>query len=351
MTAQSWPTSLALGLLFTASLCAQSSVPADSPHYYEGLPYNFIATAPVTPEGKTTFYYNDFNRYDVTYTPGPFMGQVTTRYFGSAGGTGGATDYNGAALIGNERATIITDAGAPTNVRRTPGAISGSGMTLRRTTGFTSLSLNPYDPIVTDQPISGDDFPVGSTDHRVNTRDNTIVFSGDPGNAEDSALGFSANAHFAISTAGYENIQLSFDIGVGINASANYRLLVGYYNGQLDEVGRQVISWTYTQDFYGVSSGWGEQVTLDFSDNSEFDNNASFVFQMFSIRGESGLWESVNGATSDLETGGGVANLNLGFDRITLSGDALAAIPEPATAAVLLGLVAGAVAFRRRRAG
>jgi len=334
MTAQSFLASLALGLSFTTAVCAQSSVPTDSPHYYEGLPYNFIASAP----RAGTFYYNDFNRYSVTYKPGAFIANVSNRYFGSAGGTGGSSDYNGAALIGNERTTISNDV-------RAPGVISGNGMDLRRYTNTTSLSLNPYDPAVIDLSISGDDFPVGSTGHRVSTSDNTISFYSDvPGDPNDSP----AHARFGISTAGYENIQLSFDIGVGFDSSANYRFMAGYYSGQ-DEYGRNVVTWTYTQDFYSVSSGWTEQLTFDFSDSSEFDGNASFVFQMISIRGESGLWENVNGATTDSETGNGVGNLSLAFDRITLSGDALAPIPEPATAAALLGLVVGVVACRRRR--
>lgn len=321
---------LAWTLLLTASAQAQS-IATDSAHYYEGLPYNFISTAP----RAGTFYYNDFNRYELSYTN--TAGQrVEVRYFGGNGGTGGDKDYNGAAIIGQDRGVNGTFSGA-----------FNAATSLRRvTTGPTAYHLhinNTFDPGYA-VPVSGAGLPAG-TAHEVGTfgRDNTIGFSSSGTSYDSQGNPYpSSVARFSISTVGFENIQLSFDLAVGLNASVNYAIMASADGG---------VTWTYTQNFYNLTSAqWYGGETgpyFDFSSNPEFANNPSFVFQMVAIKGESGLWENSSGTTSADDSS--VGNLGLYFDRITLSGDA-SAIPEPATCAALLGASAGFLAWYRRRA-
>jgi hypothetical protein len=318
-----------LGIFLFATLAVvattrAASIATDSPHYYERLTYNFISTAP----REGTFYYNDFNRYQLTYLDSSNQG-YSTAFFGHNDGSGGRKDFSGAAVIGQGRGVNGTFSG---------GAFNNTSLWQ----GNTDLvrSNNPNDPSygkagfdTNDESllirVSGEGLPANTTNHTVVTTQNAIHFS--------HSVNPAVYARFAISTAGYENITLNFDLAAGTNGSANYRFLASGDGGA---------TWSYTQDYYGVGAGEWFNMEFDFSANPEFADTTSFVFQMISISND-GVWESIGGATSTGD-GWGVGNLSLYFDRITLSGDAIA-VPEPATAAALLGLAAGAAASRRRR--
>ena len=318
-------TLLVASIVLAASAQAQSA-PPDGGHYYEGAPNNFIASPP----RAGTFYYNDFNHYKASYysyyNPDTSEGgnSVTNRNFGyNNGGNGGSKDYSGAAIIGQNRGTY------------TSGDNVGIKVNLERSSSGSGLSNKPFDPLDPQVgfSVSGDGFPPGSTGHMLATENNSINFYS-PYPADPSVY-----ARFSISTSGYENIQLSFDLGLNGSSSANYRFMASADGGA---------TWSYTQDLFNGSAGWlTEPLLFDFSNNPEFANNTSFVFQMISIRGESGLWESVGGGQSN-DDGSGVGAVGLLFDRVTLSGDAMP-VPEPATFAAVLGLATAALAWHRRR--
>lgn len=281
--------SLFAGLSFACSLSAQSIDPL-SPRYHEGVPYNFVSTKP----RADTFYYNDFNRYELSYTD-ELGSRVDIRYFGSNGGNGNDRDYNGAALIGNSRGTFS-------------GALTS--LSLRRLTSGTQpyLHTNNLFDLGYTEPVSGAGLPAGSG-HVVTTegRNNSIEFY-----IENPSV-LSSYARFSISTAGYENLRLTFDITPGLASSANYRLMASADGGA---------TWSLAQDFYGVTPANWSNLEIDLSAHPEFANNPGFAFQMISIPNAEGVWENVNGDTAT-GNGLGVGALHLLFDRVTLSGTAV----------------------------
>lgn len=312
-----------LGSSAISAFADPASIATDSPHYYEGLTYNFISTAP----REGTFYYNDFNRYQLSYQSSSQQG-YSTSFFGHSDGSGGKKDFSGAAVIGQERGVNGTFSGSAfnnTSLWKENTDLVRSNNPNDPTYGKSSLDTSDESLLIR---VSGEGLPANTNNHTVVTTQNAIYFS---------HVNPDVYARFAISTAGYENITLNFDLAAGTNGSAHYRFMASGDGG---------VTWGYTHDFNDVEGGVWDTLEFDFAANPEFSNSTSFVFQMISIS-KDGEWQNLGGATSTGD-GWGVGNLSLYFDRITLSGDAIA-IPEPSTAAALLGLVVGVAAYRRRR--
>ena len=137
-----------------------------------------------------------------------------------------------------------------------------------------------------------------------------------------------AGAQFAVSTAGFENVIISFGLR-NSNTSSKYAMLQYSTNG------------TNFTDFGDVITGTGDawtSVSRDLSFLTTTDNNSAFAFRVVSVFAPGTSAYAAAKSSSAYGVGG-----TYGFDLVTVNGTA---IPSPGAVA-LLGL-AGLVARRRR---
>lgn len=276
-----------------------AALSSDSPHYNaNAYLHQFVANAPQA--DREIFYYNDFNQY--------------SRFW-----DGNTTYVNrGTAVIGAERGSFLgfrTGTGAQSTV---------PALSYQYDAG---VSPNPHDPSVLAYGESGssaDYYTSGLGYLQANaTYRNTVSAQG---------------VRFSISTVGYESIFLSFDFAVLLEfSSANYLFRASADGGS---------TWFFSEDITGLSTEqWYDDFIYDFSDYSTANDNPSLVFEMLAVPDSEGVWVDMQGNTMS-----STSRNRFGLDRITLSGDALSLIPEPAASAVLLGLAATfAAALRRPR--
>jgi len=143
-----------------------------------------------------------------------------------------------------------------------------------------------------------------------------------------SAASGTAGAQFAVSTAGYQNLVITFGLR-NSNTSSKYAQLQYSTNG------------TNFADFGNVIEGTGDlftSVSRDLSALTSTNNNSTFAFRVVSVFAPGTSAYAAAKSTSTYSTGG-----TYGFDLVTVNGTA---IPSPGAVA-LLGL-AGLVARRRR---
>ncbi|MBC8012160.1 MAG: hypothetical protein H7067_18910 [Burkholderiales bacterium] len=285
---------------YLPSLARAQSVSPGHPNYYPGVPANLINTQP----RPGTFYYNDFNRYGYFHYPEGSYVYVPLAGFNS--GANDSRDFSGQALIGAARGAISL-AGDPLEPGTEP---------LRRVTS-NFFKVNPGNLADPARQFTAPGGPTGEVNFQVTNNALAANLYGD-------GQGF----RFAISTAGHENVRLSFDFGVElIDTSANYRFRASPDGG---------LTWTFLDEstltnlgprqwFNGIPAETNPQVFFDFSDHPEFDNNPNFVFQILNMPNpETGLWTSTEG-----QTAGHPFNMSIAFDRINLAGDALPVSTTP----------------------
>jgi len=143
-----------------------------------------------------------------------------------------------------------------------------------------------------------------------------------------SAASGTAGAQFAVSTAGYQNVVITFGLR-NSNTSSKYAQLQYSTNG------------TNFADFGNVIEGTGDlftNVSRDLSALTSTNNNSTFAFRVVSVFAPGTSAYAAAKSTSAYSTGG-----TYGFDLVTVNGTA---IPSPGAVA-LIGL-AGLVARRRR---
>jgi len=143
-----------------------------------------------------------------------------------------------------------------------------------------------------------------------------------------SAASGTAGAQFAVSTAGYQNVVITFGLR-NSNTSSKYAQLQYSTNG------------TNFADFGNVIEGTGDlftNVSRDLSALTSTNNNSTFAFRVVSVFAPGTSAYAAAKSTSTYSTGG-----TYGFDLVTVNGTA---IPSPGAVA-LIGL-AGLVARRRR---
>lgn len=274
--------------LFLASYACAQVTPLEPghPNYYPGTPLNFIAKQP----RPGTFYYNDFNRYQYLYfTPNFPITRKEVAFFGYFDGSLSNSDFSGQAIIGNQRGVIEN---------LVPGTNPNAG----------GDGADPEQTVTVPYPDSA----LGTADLRVIER----AFG---------KTGTVSAFTFAISTVGYKDVQLSFDLTIFVQeASANYRFRASPDGG---------LTWTYIDEasltnlpafiWFNGSSAGNPQFFVDFSDHPEFDNNPDFVFQIDKIPNpETGHETNTKGEV-------GVWPLSLGFDRLNLTGTALPPTATP----------------------
>jgi MYXO-CTERM domain-containing protein len=137
-----------------------------------------------------------------------------------------------------------------------------------------------------------------------------------------------AGAQFAVSTAGYQDVVITFGLR-NSNTASKYAQLQYSTNG------------TTFADFGNVIEGVGDawtSVSRDLSSLTTTDNNSAFAFRVVSVFAPGTSAYAASKSTSTYGVGG-----TYGFDLVTVNGTA---IPSPGAVA-LLGL-AGLVARRRR---
>ena len=137
-----------------------------------------------------------------------------------------------------------------------------------------------------------------------------------------------AGAQFEVSTAGYQNVVITFGLR-NSNSSSKYAMLQYSTNG------------TNFADFGDVINGTGDtftSVSRDLSALTSTNNNSTFAFRVVSVFAPGTSAYAAAKSSSAYSTGG-----TYGFDLVTVNGTA---IPSPGAVA-LIGL-AGLVARRRR---
>jgi len=169
--------------------------------------------------------------------------------------------------------------------------------------------------------------------------------SSDPATVDDSGLGitgFAAQAtdnklrgvQFNVSTLGFEDIVISYDLRHS-NTSSRYE----QFQYSLDGT-----SFTDFALFDGnAGDTWFNNRTVDLSSITGADNNASFAFRVVSAFAPSTSQYAASANASNYATTG-----TWRFDMATVSGTAVAAIPEPETYAMFLAGL-GLLGFAKRR--
>lgn len=142
---------------------------------------------------------------------------------------------------------------------------------------------------------------------------------------------------FNVSTLGFENIAVSYDLRHS-NTSSRYE----QFQYSLD--GSTFVDFALFDGNAGDT--WFNGRTVDLSAISGADNNANFAFRVVSAFAPSTSAYAASNAGSSYATSG-----TWRFDMVTVSGNTIAAVPEPETYAMLLaGLGLMGFVARRRQA-
>jgi len=228
-------------------------------------------------------------------------------------------------VAGASQAAIITqwDFNGPSNTSVPGGALSptastgiGTASLLGVTGSFASGISNggSSDPVTTSPP----NFGWGTTGYAAQ-------------GTEDGQRG----VQFAVSTLGFEDITVSFDLRKS-NTSSRFTRFEYSANGGAN--------WTQGAILDGnAGDTWFNLNLNDLTADATVDNNSNFVFRMVAIFDPNivvaGTYSPSNSTSSYATTG------TLRWDMVTVSGTE--AVPEPATMAVLAGL--GLAVARRRK--
>lgn len=142
---------------------------------------------------------------------------------------------------------------------------------------------------------------------------------------------------FNVSTLGFENIAVSYDLRHS-NTSSRYE----QFQYSID--GTNFVDFALFDGNAGDT--WFNNRTVDLSAISGAENNASFAFRIVSAFAPDSSAYAASNAGSSYATSG-----TWRFDMVTVSGDTIAAVPEPESYAMLLaGLGVMGFAARRRQA-
>lgn len=142
---------------------------------------------------------------------------------------------------------------------------------------------------------------------------------------------------FNVSTLGFENIAVSYDLRHS-NTSSRYE----QFQYSLD--GSTFVDFALLDGNAGDT--WFNGRTVDLSAISGADNNANFAFRVVSVFAPSTSAYAASNTGSNYATSG-----TWRFDMVTVSGNTIAAVPEPETYAMLLaGLGLMGFVARRRQA-
>jgi hypothetical protein len=162
-------------------------------------------------------------------------------------------------------------------------------------------------------------------------------------------------AEFDASTAGYTNIQISFDLETTKQAEANLQVEYTTNDGstwnnavityaanpaqiKVNSTSANTVMGTYIQFTTGQ---FYDGITADLSGISTVNNDAGFGIRI--VNASTGA-DDVNGSGTAYNNNSG----NWRYDNVVISGDSIAPVPEPSTFAVAgLGLTA-LIAFRKR---
>ncbi len=175
--------------------------------------------------------------------------------------------------------------------------------------------------------------------------------------AQGTASG-TAGALFRVSTIGFTDaIQISFDLRQTATASERFQVEASFDGVNFSALSGGVASWGATGnnlstsfDSSGLfintvaasSQAFVQSITYTFAADSGFEDNANFAFRLVSVF-EDGSYDAA-GATANYGTTGTVR-----LDMVTVAAVGTAAVPEPATNALLMGAAALGVVFWRRR--
>lgn len=169
-----------------------------------------------------------------------------------------------------------------------------------------------------------------------------------------------AGALFRVSTEGFTDaIQISFDLRQSATASERFQVEASLDGVNFSALSGGIASWGATGNNVSTSfdssglfintvaasnQAFVQSITYTFAVDSGYENNANFAFRIVSVF-EDGSYDAA-GASSNYGTTGTVR-----LDMVTVSAVGSAAVPEPATNALLMGAAAaGVVLWRRRRA-
>jgi len=143
-----------------------------------------------------------------------------------------------------------------------------------------------------------------------------------------------SGVQFNVSTLGFENITVSYDLRHS-NTSSRYEQFQYSVDGT---------------NFFDVAlfdgnagDTWFNQRTIDLSAIAEVDNNSSFAFRVVSAFAPNTSRYAASNSTSSYATSG-----TWRFDMVTVSGSAIAPVPEPESYAMLLAGL-GIMGFSARR--
>jgi len=252
-------------------------------------------------------------------------------------------------------ATVITQwsfsatVAAPDN---SPAPTTGSGMavSLGMDNNYT-YSGGELGPSVTNDDITQPGSKKQLQDFTWRIRGNGNA-AGPGGNGwNNSAPNYTQGAEFEVSTAGYQDIGLSFDWycttqGVG-NMQVQYTLDDTQATPTWVNLGSDLIA--TSNNFYGApATGGGPTNSIDLSSIPGVVNDPNFAVEMVSVQPVSGDSNFSTTPSGDYAAAAGGAynnsSGNWSFGNITISG---AAVPEPASVS-LLGMAGLALLGRRR---
>lgn len=171
--------------------------------------------------------------------------------------------------------------------------------------------------------------------------------SSDPAASDNSGLqttGYAAQGsgnkstgvRFAVSTAGYENVQISYDLRHS-NTSSRYEQVQYTIDGSTFlDIGAP---------FDGnAGDTWFKGRMIDFSAVAGVSGNPNFAFQVLAAFAPATTAYAASNPTGSYATAG-----TWRFDMVTVSGDVAAPVPVPAAVWLFGSALAGLVGFVRRR--
>jgi hypothetical protein len=260
-------------------------------------------------------------------------------------------------LVGRAQATVISQWSFSTTNTGPINTVSPSTDVTGTSTGFQLGMTNPYTYAGGEGPgsvaacdivsTSGTATPSFTEDTwRIRGNSNTKNSGAGMANGwNNSAPNYTQGAQFDVSTAGYDDINLSFDWYSTTQGVANLQVMYTTDGTDFTPFGSDFIA--TPNDFYGGAANEPE-LTVNFTGVPGVDNNPLFAVQLVSVQPvpTDANYASTNGDGDYAAAAGGNYNNSSGnwrFDNITVAGTA---VPEPAS----LGLLAmGAVGLAARR--
>ena len=254
------------------------------------------------------------------------------------------------ASLSAAKATAITDWDFDSyaiGVTNSPVPSTGTGVA---TALGMNNSYNNTNSISTPDILSSPGASTGSSSQGWRVRGASAAPDAGNGWSSQAPIG-TQGAEFDASTAGFNSIQVSFDIDTTAQAERNLQLeytLNGstWFNATLTLAGslgyltnNSTSANTVDGSYYILGSGWNNDITANLTGITGANNDADFGIRI------------VNASTGadDVNVSGNALNNTSGnwrYDNVLISG--IADVPEPSTFALAgLGL-AGLVAFRKR---